>query len=217
MNTCDLASPAFSFRARGCVLMEDPGIAEEASRLKAEAEAEARKIATQKALAQKEIETARQQGTEAAEKRMQQQIEALRTTQKQLWAGLNTELAQTLSELEGDIRQQLIGMSIRIAEIILCRLLPDAAMVRQVLEEVLAPISDLQGVRVRVAPGTLDILTGGGDTPGLKPGLECVEDPELKPGDVFVESRNGIFDGRLRSRLDHLAEVLAQPPVDMNA
>jgi flagellar biosynthesis/type III secretory pathway protein FliH len=41
-----------------------------------------------------------------------------------------------------------------------------------------------------------------------------VEDSELKPGDVVVESRNGIFDGRLSMRLSQLAEALARPPVD---
>ena len=151
------------------------------------------------------------------QKRMLLQIDALRENHRRLWENLNAEMDRTLKGLAEDIKRQLIEMSIRTAEIILCHELPDADMLRSVLADVLTPISDLQGVRVRVAPGTLETLMGGPDAPPPHPGIDCVEDPNLKPGDVLVESRNGIFDGRLRARLDQLADALAQPPVDSAA
>ena len=213
MNTFDpptaRARPASAptFRARGCILTEDPGPSEDLAARKEAAE--------RKELAERE--RIRRAAEEAAERSMHQQLDAMRQAQQHLWKRFHEELARTFKTIEADIKRQLIEMSIRTTEILLCHQLPDAEMVRSIMAEVLAPISDLQGVRVRVAPGTLAMLTGGADTPRVQPGVECVEDPDLKPGDVVVESRNGIFDGRLRSRLDQLAEALAQPPVDETA
>ena len=210
MNTCDSASARnrsstpVSFRARGCVLMDEPREAEELSAKKEAAELKDRI----------EREQIRRAAEEAAEKKLQLHIEAMRQAQQKLWTQFHAEMGRTLKELEADIKHQLIGMSIRTAEILLCHKLPDAEMVRNIMQEVLSPISDLQGVRVRVAKGTLHLLTGDADIPLQHPGIECVEDPELKTGDVVVESRNGIFDGRLRLRLEQLAEALEQPPVD---
>ncbi len=210
MNTFDSAparsrnATTVSFRARGCVLMEEPREAEELAAKKEAAEQRDRI----------EREQIRRAADEAAEKRLQTQLEAMRQAQQKLWTQFHAEMRKTLKELEADIKHQLIGMTIRTAEILLCHKLPDAEMVRNIMQEVLSPISDLQGVRVRVAKGTLHLLTGDADIPLQHPGIECVEDPELKTGDVVVESRNGIFDGRLRLRLEQLAEALAQPPVE---
>lgn len=203
---CRAAAPV-SFRARGCVLVEDPrGTDEGAAKQEAAALRE-----------QAERERIRRAAEEAAELRMRRQLDAMRQAQQQLWTQFHAELGRTLKGLEADIKRQLIEMSIRTAEILLCHKLPDADMLRSILLEVLSPISDLQGVRVRVARGALPMLTGDADAPRAHPGVECLEDPELKPGDVVVESRNGIFDGRLRMRLDQLAEALAHPPVDDSA
>ncbi len=210
MNTCDSAaarnrsSAPVSFRARGCVLMEEPREVEELAAKKEAVELKERA----------EREQIRRAAEEAAEKRLQTQLEAMRQAQRKMWTQFHAEMGKTLKELEADIKRQLIGMTIRTTEILLCHKLPDAEMVRNIMQEVLSPISDLQGVRVRVAKGTLHLLTGDADLPLQHPGIECVEDPELKSGDVVVESRNGIFDGRLRLRLEQLAEALAQPPVD---
>jgi len=213
MNTCEPTvvrnrpAPPVSFRARGCVLTDEPPV--EVAEIVTKPDLNALKLKEQA-----ERESIRRAAEEVAEQRMRQQLETMRLAQQKLWTQFHAELGQTLQGLAADIKHQLIEMTIRTTEILLCHKLPDADMVRSILVEVLSPISDLQGVRVRVAPGTLNMLTGGADTPRTHPGVECVEDPELKPGDVVVESRNGIFDGRLSLRLSQLAEALAQPPVD---
>ncbi len=213
MNTCEPAAarsrtpPPVSFRARGCVLTDDSRVEVEEIIVKPD-------LSALKLKEQAERDSIRRAAEEEADRRMRHQLESMRQDQRALWTQFNAELGQTLKGLEANIRHQLIEMSIRTTEILLCHKLPDADMVRSILVEVLSPISDLQGVRVRVAKGTLHMLTGGADTPPAHPGVECVEDPELKPGDVIVESRNGIFDGRLSLRLSQLAEALAQPPVD---
>ena len=38
---------------------------------------------------------------------------------------------------------------------------------------------------MRASIGTIQ-LAGGANTPRAYPGIECVEDPELKPGDVLI-------------------------------
>lgn len=217
MSTCDspvLTRPGpFSIRAHGCVLTDelfeepvDPSI--EAAKKKQEEE---------RLRHQQEIEAVRKSTRAEMEKKMAEELAALQQRQQENWKRLNEELERTLKQLESDIRHQLIEMSVRISEIILCHKLPDADMMRRVLDEVLSPISDLQGVRVRMAPGAIEALSGRTDSSPLHPGLECVEDGDLKPGDIVVESRNGIFDGRLKSRLSELATALAQPPVDHSA
>lgn len=213
MNTCEPAekrirpSSPLAFRARGCVVLEEPRAPEESA---AKKEADALKE-------QADRDRIRREAEEAAEQRMRRQLDATRLAQQQLWTRFQKELEQTLKGLQEDIKRQLIEMSIRISEILLCHELPDADMVRSILTEVLSPISDLQGVRVRVPRGAMGMLTGDADTPRAHPGVECVEDPELKPGDVLVESRNGVFDGRLSMRLNQLAQALSQPPVDETA
>ena len=210
MNTCDsaMARPRpgapVSFRARGCVLLEDPAGSAEITAKKEAAELKDKL----------ERDRIRREAEAVAEQKMRVELDAIRREQSRLWTRLNEEFATTLKQLESDIQRQLIEMTVRTTEILLCHALPDADMVRSIMTEVLSPISDLHGVRVRVARDTLHLLTGDPDSPPLHPGIECVEDPELKPGDVVVESRNGIFDGRLQLRLDQLAEALAQPPVD---
>lgn len=212
MSTCEPLSlsrrpaSAIAFRTQGCVLLDDMPMEEDDH---GAAELEARRKA--------ELEAVRRSTLEAAQQQHQKELAALRQQHQEAWKRLNDEMDATLKQMTSDIRHQLIEMSVRISEIIICHKLPDADMIRSVLDEVLSPISDLQGVRVRLAPGALKSLTGGADPAGFHPGLECVEDPELKTGDVMVESRNGIFDGKLSSRLQLLAEALAQPPVDRSA
>lgn len=177
------------FRSRGCVIMDHPA--------KPDPQAVALKEMQDKAAAD-------------SRKKLQEELDRFKQSQQQQCRRCEQELNIILEHLEREIKQQLITMSIRIAEIILARELPDAGSLQNILSEVLSPISDLQGVRIRMAPGSMNLLGASGRS-YEKDKIDFIEDASLQPGDVVVESRNGIFDGRLRSRLDHLAEVLAQP------
>jgi len=146
-----------------------------------------------------------------SQKKLIEKIGTLKQSQQSKCQRCEEEINRILKDLESEIKQQLISMSIRIAEMILGRELPDAASLQHVIEDVLAPISDLQGVRVRMTPESIELLGNPELSTVSHRKIEFVADIGLKPGDVIVESRNGIFDGRLRSRLDHLAEVLSQP------
>jgi len=153
----------------------------------------------------------RQQAIELdIEKRSRRQTEALQAVQRTRCEQCAQQMGRLFENVERDIQTQLIELAIHIAEMILRREMPDADMLRRVLRDALEPLSDFQGVRVRLTPEELKLLRGnasGHDAPSVR-GMEWVADPNLSPGDVMVESRNGIFDGRLRQRLNTLAEAI---------
>ncbi len=166
--------------------------------------------------------------TESASPRTEEQKQAAQRAREEAAAALAAErekyarLRQTLDarigqfmrEAETQIREQLIAMALRISEIILKRELPDRDMVRTVILETLEPVSDLQGVKVRLNPDDADALLKAQDASDtaerLPRHLEIVADRDLAPGDALIESRNGYFDARLRERLTLLEERLRE-------
>ena len=132
---------------------------------------------------------------------------------EKLWAALEASFNIFKKQVETQIARQLIDMSVRLAEIILRRELPDKSMVKDVITEVLAPVSDLQGAKVRVNPGDLEILMNSrpeGGRSDMISRLEFVADDSLQPGDVLIESKNGYFDARISERLKLLQEKLME-------
>jgi flagellar biosynthesis/type III secretory pathway protein FliH len=127
---------------------------------------------------------------------------------------LETRLEGFMRDAEDQIREQLIGMSLRIAEIILKRELPDRQMIRSLIRETLEPVSDMQGAKIRLHPADAEMLlktgTAQDGSEGLPDRLEIVADKDLQPGDALIESRNGYFDARLAERLSLLKERLCE-------
>lgn len=160
-----------------------------------------------------ESEAARIQ--KAAEKLAQEmiakKIQSLQAEQRKRWAAFESAWEKTVRGLQADIQHQLIEMSMAVAERILHTQLPNVDMLRSVLEDTLAPISNLQGIRVRLSPSDLQAIEQGDTTPTHSQYIEWIADPSLSPGDVITESRNGIFDGRIKERLAVLAEALRDP------
>lgn len=113
--------------------------------------------------------------------------------------------------LRQEIQAQVVEFSLQLAEVVVRHELPDRDMLREVIVKTLEPISDLHGARVRVSSNDWALFDGampGGDELGMCNAVEFVEDPSLSSGDVLVESRNGIFDARLKERLKLLKETL---------
>ncbi len=152
-----------------------------------------------------------QQAKKLAGEMVRQEIQVIKEAERKRWELLEQKWGKAISALQADIQKHLIDMSIRVAEIILQHQLPDRAMLRDVIEETLAPISDLQGMRIRLASGDVQFGQTGELSPARKGPIEWVCDSTLSPGDVVIESRNGIFDGRLRERLEVLRETLSSP------
>ncbi len=146
-----------------------------------------------------------------AEEISARKLTAIKNADAERWSAFEEAWGKTVRRLQDDIQEQLIGMSIAVAERILQTHLPNVAMLRSVLAETLAPISDLQGLRVRMSPADIEAVQQGKHDLATSHYIEWVTDPALSPGDVITESRNGIFDGRIKERLAVLAEALRDP------
>jgi flagellar biosynthesis/type III secretory pathway protein FliH len=152
----------------------------------------------------------RKQIAAAAEAMMLAQVEQFQTRQaekcRQCGAGFN----RFLEKMKEEIADQVVNMSVKLAEIIVRHQLPDREMIKEVLRHTLDPISDLHGARVRLHPSDAGTLKNGSDASPMafSDRIEIVSDSSLDVGDLVIESRNGIFDARLTERLSLLKESL---------
>ena len=122
---------------------------------------------------------------------------------------LEQQCEQFAHDMKAEIAEQVIDRSMEIASMILQHSLPDPTMIRRLIKETLAPISDLQGARVRISPSDLTMLKNDTTTAIDHDGqFEWVPDNTLSRGDLIIESRNGIFDASLEQRLTLLEEQL---------
>ncbi len=116
-----------------------------------------------------------------------------------------------ISALRKEIQNNVVDLSIRLAEVIVRHELPDRGMLHNVIVKTLEPVSDLQGATVRLSSSDWTLFGNqldSGDQLGVGSTVQFAEDPNLSAGDVIVESRNGIFDARLEERLKLLKESL---------
>jgi flagellar biosynthesis/type III secretory pathway protein FliH len=122
---------------------------------------------------------------------------------------LQHQFDQFVRDMKAEIAEQVIERSVDIAELLLRHELPDKQMVLTLLRGTLAPISDLQGAKVRINPEDLKLLKGDDaeDLP-YDGQFEWAADGSLQPGDLVIESRNGIFDASLNQRITLLKEQL---------
>jgi flagellar biosynthesis/type III secretory pathway protein FliH len=116
-----------------------------------------------------------------------------------------------ITAMRKDIQKKVLDLSISLAEVIVRHELPDRDMLRNLMVKTLEPVSDLQGVVVRVSSSDWELFgdsLSNGEHLGIGGTVKFAEDPNLSSGDVIVESRNGIFDARLDERLKLLKEML---------
>jgi flagellar biosynthesis/type III secretory pathway protein FliH len=109
--------------------------------------------------------------------------------------------------------RELTALSLRLAEVILRHQLPDREMIQDVIRRTLAPLYDMQGVRVRLSPADARALASEqaeGRATDLAGGIEIVADAALAPGDVTVETPGGHFNARISERLKLLDEQLGE-------
>lgn len=155
-------------------------------------------------------------------KQMDQELNALKQAHQQnmqaelrkrdtLLQQLQQKMEQFVQEMKAEIADQVVQRSVQIAEMILRHELPDRTMLLRLLQETLETVSDLQGARIRIHPDDLVILQAK-ESPGIPFAgqFEWVTDVSLQPGDLLIESRNGIFDASLNQRLALLQEQLRQ-------
>lgn len=145
-----------------------------------------------------------------------------RRRQKERCGNCGAQMEACVRDLKKEIELQVLDMGLKLAEIVLRHALPDRDMLVNLIRDTLGPISDLQGVRVRVSPAEAEGLKnpggGGLPCPAVSEQVAVVADSTLSNGDLIIESRNGIFDGRLKERMsllkDKLSERMKQPHAD---
>ena len=159
----------------------------------------------------RQLDQLRKQVADEAEARYAKNLAVEREKNKKRWGAIEASFDVLMKQIETQIARQLIDLSVKIAEILVRREMPDRIMVKGVIEEVLAPVSDLQGAKVRVCPADRELLLTAQQDSGrqdLASRLEIVADASLQPGDVLIESKNGYFDARISERLKVLQEKL---------
>ena len=147
----------------------------------------------------------------AATARTRESVAAERARWQGLWRNVEDALTAFVRDVESKVSSQLIELSLKVAETIIRRQLPDRDMLRDVIREVLDPLSDVQGVRVHLSPADAEALLearGGGGPQSIADHVDVVADSSLRDGDVLIESRNGYFDARIEERLGLLGERL---------
>jgi flagellar biosynthesis/type III secretory pathway protein FliH len=115
-------------------------------------------------------------------------------------------------DFETKVVGQMMEMSLQIAELIIRSRLPDREMIAEVISKTLAPIMDLQGVRIKLSASdaaTIQSCTKDGLAKILTQ-VEIAVDSDLEDGDVVVESRNGYFNARIGDRMKLLEEQLKE-------
>jgi flagellar biosynthesis/type III secretory pathway protein FliH len=149
------------------------------------------------------------------EQALQQELAREREKNRTIQATFTKNLDEFGTEMERTALRELASLSIRVAELIVRRELPDREMIRDVVQRTLAPLTDLRGTRVRMNPADATLLAAapsGGHL--LESGrVEIVPDPTLQPGDITMETPVGFFDARVAERLKlieaHLLERAA--------
>jgi len=160
-----------------------------------------------------ELAEARKKGLLEAEAKYRAELAAVKAKYEKRFEGLENSVNLFLDSFERKVVDQLIELSVHIAEAIIRQKLPDREMLKGVIEEVLSPITDIQGVRIRMNEAdAIDIKALRAEKQGMSviDNIEIVADKSLSQGDVMIESRNGYFDARVSERLslleDHLRE-----------
>jgi len=162
----------------------------------------------------------RKEAEAAYQKQLNEELNQLKTSHQQVLdeeikkrdamvESLEQKLEQFTHDMKAEIAEQLVERSVEIAAMIVRHEMPDKTMLLRLIKETLAPVSDLQGAKIRISPDDLTLLKSEEHTPIAYDGqFEWVADNSLNSGDLIIESRNGIFDATLEQRLTLLEEQL---------
>jgi len=159
-----------------------------------------------------DLDFVRREAVAEARAGLRTELEAERRKQAERCRVCGRQFDGFLDGMKKEIAEQVIHLSVRLAEMILRHELPDRDMLFGILRETLEPISDLQGAKVRMSPAEAEMVRNQRETSSVPMAIsdrvEIVADPSLTAGDLIIESRNGLFDARLNQRLALLEERL---------
>jgi flagellar assembly protein FliH len=149
-------------------------------------------------------------GEAAARAFFDQQMVEMRTEVRELQDGILKRLDQAQSELEDQVRQALIDLTIEVGGRMLAGFTPPPEMVERLCEEALEQLyPETEGLELQVSPRDAEILDKVSTDWGTRfPGLRLTIMDHFQPGDCVVRSRFGITDARRSEKLNSLRREL---------
>ncbi|MBD3163287.1 MAG: hypothetical protein GF346_12490 [Candidatus Eisenbacteria bacterium] len=122
------------------------------------------------------------------------------------------ELAEERKKLHEAFVRSVSGLAIGVAAKVIDReVAADPGVVRNLVEQALEGVPEDPAVSVRIHPDDLAALSDeSGEPPERRPGgaVQWTEDPGLARGDFVVESPSRVVDGRIRTALKDLYDLL---------
>jgi flagellar assembly protein FliH len=130
--------------------------------------------------------------------------------EQQRLAALCATLKRPVAELEEDVAQQLLELSIAIARAVSrVQLAWDTGALMEVVREALAMAGTDRGIELRLHPGDVPRVSLALEAGGMDTLPRLVADPALSPGDVRVHGESLRLDATLDTRLAGVAAALA--------
>lgn len=157
--------------------------------------------------AEKKRRAAYQEGWNDCEKRMAAEVAGLKAKLKAFQEQLPAELNGYFSELETQMKDEILELSFKIAEAVIGAEMASRDVTAQVVSDALSPLLTLSGVKLHLNPA---IASGEPEKSGMPSGLVLISDPGVKPGEVIVESPQGFIDGTVKGRLKTIREKIIE-------
>jgi flagellar assembly protein FliH len=130
--------------------------------------------------------------------------------EQQRLAALCATLQRPVAELEEDVAQQLLELSVAIARAVSrVQLAWDSGALMEVVREALAMAGTDRSVELRLHPGDVPRVALALEAGGMDTLPRLVADPALAPGDVRVHGESLRLDATLDTRLAGVAAALA--------
>jgi flagellar biosynthesis/type III secretory pathway protein FliH len=140
--------------------------------------------------------------------RLQRETTALQKRIQLLETELPASLGQYFLALENQIREEVVGLAFKVAETIISAEISKRDILRDIVQDAVAPLAHIRGVRIRLNPSIAEATKRGETEYGIPPGVEIVGDAGIGLGEVMVESPQGFVDATLPNRLAILKEKL---------
>lgn len=130
--------------------------------------------------------------------------------EQQRLAALCATLQRPVAELEEDVAQQLLELSVAIARAVSrVQLAWDTGALMEVVREALAMAGNERGIELRLHPGDVPRVSLALEAGGMDTLPRLIADPALSPGDVRVHGESLRLDATLDTRLAGVAAALA--------
>jgi flagellar assembly protein FliH len=190
---------------------------EEAERLKQEALESAGQIRFQAVQEAEQIkENARKEGFQSGrdEGIAQGKKEGLSQTQAlyQKAVSFYQEIVNYKSEWLNDWQEAVLELALTAAEKVIRRELENRSIIKEILDELLLPISDSEQVKVHVHPDhfaeTSHFLKEGEYARYQLQRIRVIPDLKIEEGTCVVETESGIYDGQLSTQLNEIKKQL---------